>query len=77
MFYQWRTLVPTYEKRLTKIQDIYISDVTLDSAYCISHIEGQPEAPICNVYLKNIKVANILNIKVNNTNVSNFNLKKR
>lgn len=77
VLYQWRTLVPTYEKRLTKIQDIYISDIVLDSAYCISNIEGQPEAPICNVYLKNIQASNVLNKKVNNTNVSNFNLKKR
>ena len=73
VLYQWRTLVPTYEKRLTQIQDIYLSDIALDSAHCISNIEGQPEAPICNVNLKNIQVANILSSKVNNTNVSGFN----
>jgi hypothetical protein len=32
---QWRNLVPTYEKRLTSIKDIYLENI--EAAHCTTH----------------------------------------
>lgn len=72
VLYQWRTLVPTYERRLTQITGIYLKDIKLESANYLSKIEGQKEAPIRNVYLENIALSHIKVVDIDNTHVINF-----
>lgn len=74
VLYQWRTLVPTYERRLTQISGIYLKDITLESTNYLSKIEGQAQAPISDIYLNNIVAKKVIIADVNNTNTINFNL---
>ena len=57
VLYQWRTLVPTYERRLTAIENIQIADITVNNAAFISQISGQAELPVNGVQLSNITVS--------------------
>jgi len=59
VLYQWRDLVPTLERRLTPIQDIYLNNVKATDVRFISRILGQPELPIQNIILQNVKVNTI------------------
>jgi polygalacturonase len=59
VLYQWRDLVPTLERRLTPIQDIYLNNVTATDVRFISRILGQAELPVQNIILKNVKANTI------------------
>jgi len=54
VLYQWRDLVPTFERRLTEISDIYLENIHVNSAKFISRILGQEELPVERVVLKNV-----------------------
>ncbi len=59
--YQWRDLVPTYERRLTKISEIHIKNIELDEAKIAININAESEMPPENITLENITVKKILN----------------
>jgi polygalacturonase len=59
VLYQWRDLVPTLERRLTPIQDIYLNNVKATDVRFISRILGQAELPVQNIILKNVKANTI------------------
>jgi hypothetical protein len=54
VLYQWRTLVPTYEKKLTPIKNVFFENVAAGEVKFVSRILGQKELPVENVSLKNI-----------------------
>lgn len=56
VLYQWRYLVPTYKDTLTRINDIYLSNIEVDSAKAIYEFRGDERLPIRNVVLRNIDV---------------------
>ena len=56
VLYQWRDLVPTYKDTLTRINDIYLSNIEVDSAKAIYDFHGDERMPIRNVVLRNINV---------------------
>ena len=58
VFYQWKNLVPQYEKRLTAINGIYLSDIEVNQADIPFSISGDMEMPVQDVILRNIKVKN-------------------
>jgi polygalacturonase len=72
VLYQWRNLVPTVERRLTRIEDIHVSNVTTGEAKFLCEIKGEAELPVKNVTLKNIKVAKITGSPVTLKNVEGF-----
>ncbi|WP_276167426.1 glycoside hydrolase family 28 protein [Zobellia alginiliquefaciens] len=72
VLYQWRNLVPTIEKRLTTIGDVYISDIKVDKAMYVSRIIGDEALPVNNVVLTNIAVDSLEVQKYNNENITNF-----
>lgn len=57
VLYQWRNLVPTYKDTLTRINDIYLTNIEVDSAKVIYEFRGDERLPIRNVVLRNIDVA--------------------
>lgn len=57
VLYQWRDLVPTYKDTLTRINDIYLSNIEVDSAKAIYEFRSDERLPIRNVVLRNIDVA--------------------
>ncbi|MCU7550642.1 glycosyl hydrolase family 28 protein [Chitinophagaceae bacterium LB-8] len=72
VLYQWKTLVPTYEVRLTPIKDIYLENVVAKDVKFVSRILGQKDLPVENVSLKNITTASVQEKKYINENVVNF-----
>ena len=59
VLYQWKDLVPTYERKLTRIKNIHLKNVTCDSADAIYELKGNAELPIRNVEMKDIKVGTV------------------
>ena len=72
VLYQWRNLVPTYERRLTPIENIQLSNVEAGDVGFISRIQGQEELPVENVKLVNVKAENIRETQFINSNVNDF-----
>ncbi len=54
VLYQWRTLVPTVEKRLTPIKNVYLDNLHASSVKFLSRILGQNELPVANIFLKRV-----------------------
>ncbi|MFV0566001.1 MAG: glycoside hydrolase family 28 protein [Flavobacteriaceae bacterium] len=73
VLYQWRNLVPTIERRLTPIQDVYLKNVTATKAEYESRILGQEELPIKNIVLEHVTLDSISGQKHIHENVINFN----
>lgn len=74
VLYQWKDLVPTYERRLTPISDIYLNTIEVEHVReYISRIDGQEELPIQHVHMDNIKATSVGSpVKIQNRNVVNF-----
>ncbi|HET7898942.1 MAG TPA: glycoside hydrolase family 28 protein, partial [Flavisolibacter sp.] len=72
VLYQWRDLVPTYEKRLTPIKNIYLDHITAKEVKFVSRILGQKEVAVENVSLKNISTGTVEEKKYINENVVKF-----
>lgn len=72
VLYQWRNLVPTYEKRLTPIQSIALHNIKAGDVKFISRILGQAELPVENIRLKNVSTGNIADEKHIHKNVIQF-----
>lgn len=56
VLYQWRTLVPTYEERVTDIAGIHLSNLSCKAAKRICHINGDERLPVRDVTVKNVHV---------------------
>ncbi|MDM8174316.1 MULTISPECIES: glycoside hydrolase family 28 protein [Olivibacter] len=72
VLYQWRNLVPTVERRLTPIKDVYLNNVTAKNVQFVSRILGQKELPIENIVLKNVEGKTVEEKKHIHENVLNF-----
>lgn len=59
VMYQMRNIVPTFEKRLTPITNIFISNVTTADTEAVYEILGSDELPVRNVSLSNISVGKV------------------
>lgn len=59
VLYQWRTLVPTYERRLTKISNVSLKDISTGEVKFVSRIIGQQELPVQNVRLSGIRTGKV------------------
>lgn len=72
VLYQWRDLVPTYERRLTQIEGLYLENVTIGAAKYLCKIDGQTEAPVRNVVLSNVQSLVLSEPALQNVNVEGF-----
>ena len=72
VLYQWRDLVPTYERRLTPILDIYLENIEVEDVKFISRILGQEELPVKDIVLNNVKANSILQQDFIVENVEDF-----
>ena len=70
VLYQWKDLVPTYEKRLTRIDGVYMENVACESADAIYELKGNAQLPVENVAIKDVKVGLLRKFvkKANNVN---------
>jgi len=72
VLYQWRTLVPTFDRRLTQIEGLYLDNISVDNADFICRIEGQEELPVESVVLKGVHVNSLINDPIINNYVNGF-----
>lgn len=72
VLYQWRTLVPTYERRLTPIEGLHIRNVTAVSAQYRASIKGEATLPVKAVTLDNVRVGMITGKAIETINVRGF-----
>ncbi|MBF4494807.1 glycoside hydrolase family 28 protein [Flavobacterium sp. MR2016-29] len=75
VLYQWRDLVPTIERRLTPIKDVYLENIKATNVKFISRILAQKELPVENVFLKNVTADTVKGEKSIHENVINFDSK--
>lgn len=59
VLYQWRDLVPTYEKRLTKIDGIFLRNIQCTKAENIYEINGDAELPVGKVEIRDVTIDTI------------------
>ena len=59
ILYQWRTLVPTYEERLTPIRGIHVRDVKVGKTATPFRILGDEREPVRDVFLGNITIGTV------------------
>lgn len=72
VLYQWRNLVPTYERRLTPIQDVYLKNIAAADVKFVSRILGQKELPVEYVSLRNISTGTVSDKEHIHENVTGF-----
>jgi polygalacturonase len=72
VLYQWRTLVPTLERRLTPIEGLYVSKVRVGEAQFVCQIKGDAELPVRGVTLDDVKVQTVRGTPVFTKNVQDF-----
>jgi len=72
VLYQWRNIVPTYERKLTPIRDIYLENIRTKDVEFISSISAQKEMPVENIFLKNVSADTIRSRRYIHVNVRNF-----
>ena len=54
VLYQWRDLVPTYERRLTQIEQVNMTNIKAANVDFVSRILGEEEAPVQNISLRKV-----------------------
>lgn len=72
VLYQWRDLVPTIERKLTPIKNVYLENVKATDVKFVSRILGQKELPVENIFLKNVHAAVVQEKEYIHENVVNF-----
>lgn len=72
VLYQWRSLTPTLERKLTPIDTIVVSNVSAKSANYICQVNATAELPVQNLKLKNIKVDSVMGTALATENVIDF-----
>lgn len=72
VLYQWKNLVPTYERRLTPIEGLHVSNITVGEATFVCRVKAEWEMPVKTVTLDNIKVRKVLGAPVSTENVIGF-----
>ncbi len=56
VLYQWRTLMPTLERRLTPVEGLFVSDVEVVEAKHVSRLRGEASLPVRGVRVRRVKV---------------------
>lgn len=72
VLYQWRTLVPTYEERITKIGGIHVRNVKIDETGTPFRILGDQREPVTDVTLDNIAIGKVRGEKNRYENARNI-----
>ncbi len=82
VMYQWRTLVPTYEERITPIRGIPVRNVKIGETATPFRIFGDARQPVKDIFLDNITIntvrgqknryENTANVKETNIHIGTF-----
>lgn len=69
VLYQWRTLTPTYDRRLTPIEGLHVRDVRVERAKYVCDIRGEAGLPVRDVTLRGVRVRQVTGVPVSARNV--------
>jgi len=72
VLYQWKNLLPTYERRLTPIEGLHVSNITVGEAKFLCLIKAEREAPVRNVSMRGVTVEKVNGTPVTTVNVEGF-----
>jgi polygalacturonase len=72
VLYQWKTLVPTYERRLTPIEGLHVAGVRVDDAGFVCLVRGEAELPVRAVTLRDVAVRTVRGTPVVTEHVQGF-----
>lgn len=72
VLYQWRNLMPTYDRVLTPISKVRLKNVKAGKVKFVSRILGEKELPVKDVRLKNVEATEITGEKHIHQNVVSF-----
>jgi polygalacturonase len=72
VLYQWRDLLPTYDRRLTAIEGLHVSNVVVEEAKSVCAITAEREAPVRHVTLSGVKAGRITGQAAVLQNVEDF-----
>lgn len=72
VLYQWKTLTPTIERRLTPIEGLHVSKVQVQQAQFICQVKGEREQPVRNVSLRDVKVETLTGKGIQVENLEGF-----
>lgn len=72
VLYQWKTLVPTVELRLTPINGVFLDDITARDVKFVSRILGDKRLPVKNVVLHNVSATVVNGERDVQQNVTGF-----
>ncbi len=72
VLYQWRTLLPTYVRKLTPIQGLFVEDVSVGRAKSLCSIKAEAEMPVRNVRLRHMSATTIIGQPIVTDNVIGF-----
>ena len=72
VLYQWKDLVPTYETRITKIDNIHVKNIHCRSTDVIYDLKGDARLPIRNVVVENVHVDTVRQFINRLLNVENY-----
>lgn len=82
VLYQWRTLVPTYEERITPISNIHVKNVKIGQTATPFRILGDARQPVKDIFIDDITIdtvrgqknryENATNVKETNVHIGTF-----
>ncbi len=72
VLYQWRTLMPTYDRVLTPISKVRLQNINAGKVKFVSRILGEKELPVSDVRLKKVHAAEVTDRKHIHQNVEKF-----
>lgn len=72
VLYQWKTLVPTLERRLTPIEGLFVSGVRVDDAGFVCLVKGEAALPVRDVHLRDVAVRTVRGTPVVTEHVVGF-----
>ena len=72
VLYQWKDLVPTYERRLTPISDVFLAAIKAGNVQFVARILGQKDLPVKNVRLEQISTGAVQEKNYITENVTGF-----
>jgi polygalacturonase len=72
VLYQWRTLMPTIERKLTPIEGLHLANIEVEEARFVCEIKGEAELPVRDVRLRAVRAQRVHGKAISTYNVLDF-----
>jgi hypothetical protein len=72
VLYQWKTLVPTLERRLTPIEGLFVAGIRVEDAGFVCLVKGEAERPVRDVHMRDVAVGKVRGTPVATEHVVGF-----